>query len=59
VGRVSLDDGPSLIAQVTPPLEGIFVGARVEGVFEDVTPEVTLLRWAVVDGGRPSGQEAH
>jgi uncharacterized protein len=47
VGRVVLDAGPSLIAQVISPIHEIRIGSRVIGVFEDVTADVTLLRWTM------------
>jgi uncharacterized protein len=47
VGHVVLDDGPVLTAQIASPLDAISIGARVEATFEDVTTEVTLLRWVV------------
>jgi uncharacterized protein len=50
VGRVVLDAGPSLTARVDAPLGQLSVGARVSGIFEDVTPEVTLLRWVLAEG---------
>jgi uncharacterized OB-fold protein len=47
VGAVQLDDGPRVVARLDAPLDRITVGARVHAVYDDVTPEVTLLRWAL------------
>jgi hypothetical protein len=47
IGSVTLDDGPRLLARIDAPLEAIRVGARVHATYDAVTPEVTLLRWAL------------
>jgi len=46
VVAVELDDGPMLIARFADG-DGHrpAIGSRVVGVFESVTPDVTLLRW--------------
>lgn len=47
---VQLDEGPRMFSNVIgTPNEKIVVGARVEAVFEPVTPEITLPRF------RPAG----
>jgi hypothetical protein len=50
VGYVQLDDGPRLygtMAGAPSTLGALAVGLPVHAVFDPVTPEVTLVRWAV------------
>ena len=43
---VELDAGPRLYSNIVDaPNEAIRIGARVEPVFSDVTPEITLLKF--------------
>lgn len=50
VVAVQLDGGPKIYSNVVgSPKEAIAIGKRVEPVFEDVTPEVTLLKFRIVD----------
>jgi uncharacterized OB-fold protein len=46
VVAVELDDGPMLIARFADAGgQRPAIGSRVVGVFDPVTPDVTLLRW--------------
>jgi uncharacterized OB-fold protein len=53
VGYVQLDDGPRLYGTMTGAPGALAVGLPVRAVFDPVTPEVTLVRWAVTapEGG--------
>jgi hypothetical protein len=42
---VQLDEGPRLVSNVLGPHEQIRVGEKVEVVYDDVTPEITLHRF--------------
>jgi len=54
VVQVQLDEGPRLTANlVDVDRADIRIGARVEVVFDDVTPDVTLPRFRPVVGGSP------
>lgn len=48
VALVDLDAGPTLITNIVDVPDAIAVGARVEAVFDDVTSEVTLVRFRLV-----------
>jgi uncharacterized OB-fold protein len=53
VVQVQLDEGPRLTANLVGVANAdIRIGARVEVVFDDVTPEVTLPRFRPVGDGR-------
>jgi uncharacterized OB-fold protein len=44
---ITLDEGPTLLSNlVDPPEDGIRTGLRVHAVFEEVTPDVTLPKFA-------------
>jgi uncharacterized OB-fold protein len=46
VVQVQLDEGPRLTANlVDVPNSELRIGMRVEVVFDDVTPEITLVRF--------------
>jgi uncharacterized OB-fold protein len=45
VGYVELDDGPRVIGTILGDPNSFIIGAPVQAVFDDVTPEVTLIRW--------------
>jgi uncharacterized protein len=47
VGYVQLDDGPRMYGTMTGEPGALGAGLPVRAVFEPVTPEVTLVRWAV------------
>jgi hypothetical protein len=47
VGQIQLDDGPRMIGLLQADPAAIVVGGRVRAVFEPVTREVTLVRWAL------------
>jgi uncharacterized protein len=47
VALIELDAGPNMIASVADAApEDLRVGARVTAVFDDLTPEATLVRFA-------------
>jgi uncharacterized protein len=49
VSWIKLDEGPVLISRIVEcKNEDIHIGLRVEAVFEDITPEVTLTRFRPV-----------
>lgn len=45
VAHVQLDEGPRIVGTLEGGTASAEVGSRVVGVFDPVTPEVTLLRW--------------
>jgi hypothetical protein len=45
VGLVELDEGPRMYGRLLDPPDELAVGARVGGVFEPVTADVSLLCW--------------
>jgi uncharacterized protein len=47
VAYVELDDGPRMVGTLIAGAEQAAVGSRVTAVFDPVTPEVTLVRWAL------------
>jgi hypothetical protein len=47
VGYVELDDGPRMYGTMAGGLDSLEAGRPVHAVFEPVTPEVTLVHWAV------------
>lgn len=50
---IDLDEGPRMLSNlvgVEPSPENAPIGARVEVVFDDVTPEVTLPKFKLVEG---------
>ncbi len=47
VGYVELDDGPRVIGTILGDPKTFVIGAAVHAVFDDVTPEVTLVRWTM------------
>jgi uncharacterized protein len=49
VGLVELDAGRKMYGLMKNDEFSVRIGQRVRGVFEDVTDEVTLLRWQVAD----------
>lgn len=50
VVAVQLDGGPKVYSNIVgTPREKIAIGSRVEPVFEDVTPDVTLLKFRIVE----------
>ncbi|MFC4944234.1 Zn-ribbon domain-containing OB-fold protein [Pseudonocardia sp. GCM10023141] len=55
VGYVELDSGPRLYAAIVGELDALEIGAAVRAVFDPVTPEVTLVRFAVV--AEPGAQQ--
>jgi hypothetical protein len=51
VVQVQLDEGPRLTANlVDVPIDAIRIGMRVEVVFDDVTPEISLPRFRRATG---------
>jgi uncharacterized OB-fold protein len=49
VVMIALDEGPRLYSNVVgTPNDEIRIGDRVEAVFDDVTSEVTLLKFRIV-----------
>jgi uncharacterized OB-fold protein len=46
IAMVQLDEGPMFISSVQVPWEQLEIGMRVKVVFEDVTDEVALVRFA-------------
>lgn len=51
VGIVENADGLHFVGNVLGPRASIAVGSRVSAVFDAVTPEVTLVKWALSDAG--------
>jgi uncharacterized OB-fold protein len=51
VAMVELDEGVRMVGKLTRA-EGVAIGQRVRARFEDVTGEVTLVRWEP-DGAAP------
>lgn len=51
VGLVELDAGRKMYGLMTNDEHAVHIGQRVRGIFEDVTDEVTFLRWEVVEDG--------
>jgi uncharacterized OB-fold protein len=49
VGLVELDVGRKIYGLMKDDASAVRIGQRVRGVFEDVTDEVTFLRWQVVE----------
>jgi uncharacterized OB-fold protein len=47
VGYVELDDGPRMYGTIVSELDSLQAGRPVQAVFEPVTPEVSLVHWAV------------
>ena len=48
---VELDEGPRVYSNIVgKPNDEIRIGDRVEAVFDDVTPDVTLLKFRIVRG---------
>jgi uncharacterized protein len=56
VGLVELDAGRKMYGLMKDGESAVRIGQRVRGVFEDVTDNVTFLRWQVIDedSARPS-----
>ena len=46
VGLIDLGKGIKMYGIMRTPPQDVVIGQRVEAVFEDVTPEVTMVRWA-------------
>jgi uncharacterized OB-fold protein len=53
VAIVETDDGPRYTGTVVGPLPEVAIGRRVHAIFEDATPEFTMLKW-VVDPAEPA-----
>ena len=49
VALVDLDEGPRLMSNVLGDLDDIEIGRRVEIVYDDVTPDLTLYRFRLHD----------
>jgi uncharacterized OB-fold protein len=49
VGAIEIAEGPFVFATIVDPPDDLRIGHRVSVVFDDVTPEVTLARFRVVD----------
>jgi hypothetical protein len=47
VGYVELDDGPRMYGTIVSELDSLRSGRPVHAVFDAVTPEVSLVHWAV------------
>ncbi|MBI4213479.1 MAG: Zn-ribbon domain-containing OB-fold protein [Chloroflexi bacterium] len=45
VGYIKLDDGPRTYGTLLGDRKDFAIGARVRAVFDDVTPDATLVRW--------------
>jgi uncharacterized OB-fold protein len=45
VGYIHLDDGPRVMGTILGEPRTFVIGAPVQAVFDDVTPDVTLVRW--------------
>jgi uncharacterized protein len=45
VGLIQLDSGPRMVGTVLAKEEELGIGKRVRGVFDAVTPDVTIVRW--------------
>jgi uncharacterized OB-fold protein len=54
VGYVQLDDGPRLYGTIVGELDSLKVGQPVTAVFDPVTPEVTLVHWAISPSADPA-----
>jgi uncharacterized OB-fold protein len=54
VGYVQLDDGPRLYGTMVGELDALEVGLPVSAVFDPVTPEVTLVHWAISSSADPA-----
>ncbi len=50
VGLIQLDSGPRMLGTVLTPIDELAIGSRVRGVFDPVTPDVTMVRWEQVAG---------
>ena len=54
VALIELDAGPNMIASVAGVApDDLQVGARVEAVYDDITPDATLVRFAPVQEEQP------
>lgn len=50
IAMIKLDEGPRLLTNIiTDDVESIAIGNRVKVKFDDVTPEVTLAKFVVVN----------
>jgi uncharacterized OB-fold protein len=54
VGYVQLDDGPRLYGTIVGEIDSLKVGQPVTAVFDPVTPEVTLVHWAISPSADPA-----
>jgi uncharacterized OB-fold protein len=58
VGYVQLDDGPRMLGSMVGELDGLEIGRPVHAVFDAVTTEVTLVRWAMSLSTNPDQQDS-
>lgn len=57
VGYVELDDGPRMYGTMVGDPESLAIGLPVHAVFDPVTPDVTLVRWALPLTTDPGDQD--
>jgi uncharacterized protein len=58
VACVELDDGPRMYGQVAGAPDSVGVGQPVRAVFRELSPEVTVIRWAAASRADASGEDA-
>lgn len=54
VGYVELDDGPRMYGTLRSELDSLRCGRPVHAVFEPVTPDVSLVHWAITASAAPA-----
>lgn len=52
VAMIALEAGPLVVGNVLAPAGQLRIGAPVEATFDDVTAEVTLVKWKLVNDPR-------
>lgn len=51
VALIDLDEGVRMMSNIVDPPASVRIGARVEVLFEAVTPEITLPKFRLAEGG--------